>query len=215
MLRVAAGLYKGRVLRGGSDAQIRPTMSRVKLSFFDAIQERIREKIFLDGYAGSGSMGIEALSRGAEYVIFIDQLSEAVRTIRHNVAKIGVASDHFRIIGGDFNRSVIALAKESFRFDIIYLDPPHSLLQVANPLKVIYKRNILNSGGMVVLERPDDSRFHSDFFRLLRSQRVGRECLDFYTYGDDSREGNHEEYDRGQSSGEINVGDKEKNEQGQ
>ena len=79
MIRINSGLYKGRVLRGGKSPLIRPTMSKVKLTFFDILQHDIKEKIFLDGFAGTGNIGIEALSRGAEYVVFIDDLPEAAR----------------------------------------------------------------------------------------------------------------------------------------
>ena len=182
MLRINSGLYKGRVLRGGKSPLIRPTMSKVKLTFFDILQTDVKEKIFLDGFAGSGNIGIEALSRGAEYVVFIDDLPEAARAIRHNVEKIGIAPDFYRVICGDFNRSIIALAKDGFRFDLAYLDPPYAMLEYANPLKVMHKRGVLRPDGLIVLERPARLRFQTPYFALRRSQRIGRECLDFYGY---------------------------------
>lgn len=189
MIRIASGLYKGRVLRGGKSPLIRPTMSKIKLTFFDILQNDIREKIFLDGFAGSGNIGIEALSRGAEYVVFIDDLPEAVRAIQHNAEKIGIASDFFRVIRGDFNRSIIVLGKDGFQFDLIYLDPPYAMLEYANPLKVIHKRNVLKPDGLIVLERPLQLRFASPYFALKRSVRIGRECLDFYGYPQKGPEG--------------------------
>jgi len=182
MIRITSGFYKGRVLRGGKNPAIRPTMSKLKLTFFDILQNDVKEKIFLDGFAGTGNIGIEALSRGAEYVIFIDDLPEAARIIRGNAEKIGIAGDFFRVICGDFNRSIIALSKDGFQFDLIYLDPPYAMLEYANPLKVIFKRNVLKKDGLIVLERPAHVRFTSPFFTLKRSQRSGRECLDFFGY---------------------------------
>lgn len=182
MIRISSGLYKGRVLRGGKSPLIRPTMSKIKLTYFDILQNDIKEKIFLDGFAGSGNIGIEALSRGAEYVVFIDDLPEAARAIRHNAEKIGIASDFFRVIRGDFNRSIIALGKDGFQFDLIYLDPPYAMLEYANPLKVIHKRNVLKADGLIVLERPTHIRFSTPYFTLKRSQRIGRESLDFFGY---------------------------------
>jgi 16S rRNA (guanine966-N2)-methyltransferase len=184
MIRIASGFYKGRVLRGGKNSIIRPTMSKLKLTFFDILQNNVKEKIFLDGFAGTGNIGIEALSRGAEYVIFIDDLPEAARTIRHNVEKIGIAGDFYRVILGDFNRSIIALGKDGFQFDLIYLDPPYAMLEYANPLKVIFKRNVLKPDGLIVLERPSHIRFTTPYFTLKRSVASGRENLDFYTYPD-------------------------------
>jgi len=188
MIRISSGLYKGRVLRGGKSPLIRPTMSKVKLTFFDILQNEVKEKIFLDGFAGSGHIGLEALSRGAEYVVFIDDLPEAAAVIRHNAEKIGIAHDYYRVICGDFNRSIIALAKDGFQFDLAYLDPPYAMLEYANPLKVIHKRGALRKDGLIVLERPVQLRFATPYFTRQRSVRIGRECLDFFGYGEAERE---------------------------
>lgn len=180
MLRIHSGLYKGRKLRSSSSEEVRPTTAKVKLSFFDILGDSIREKIFFDGFGGSGNIGIEALSRGAEYVVFVDQLAESIKLLRHNIEKIGIPSDFYRIIHGDYNRSVIRLSKEEFKFDIIFLDPPYKLLDYANPLKVIYKRDILQKDGIIVLERPLRTKFDSKYFECYRTQKIGTKCLDFF-----------------------------------
>ncbi len=180
MLKVYAGLYKGRKLKSFKGDFIRPTISRVKLSFFDSIQEEIKEKIFLDGFAGTGSIGIEALSRGAEYVIFIDELKESVKIINHNLEKIGIDEGKYRVIKGDFNRSIIHLSKDGFKFDIIYLDPPYELLRVSNPLKVLFKREVIAENGFVVLEKPDYIKFNSKYFDKFKENKIGNKILEFY-----------------------------------
>ena len=182
MLRIFSGLYKGRKLKSVNNPDVRPTTAKLKLSFFDIMQSEMRETIFLDGFAGTGNIGIEALSRGAEYVVFIEVLGECVKALQHNLDKIGIASDHYRIIKGDFNRTVIHLAKDGFKFDLIFLDPPYQLLEYANPLKVIYKREILKEDGIVVLERPSLLKFESKYFERYRSQKIGRKYLDFFRY---------------------------------
>ncbi len=180
MLKVFAGIYKGRRLKTVSGPSVRPTTAKLKLSFFDILQDQIRDTIFLDGFGGSGNVGIEALSRGASYVVFIDELAESIKLLKENLEHIGVPRDHYRIIQGDFNRSVITLSKEKYLFDIIFLDPPYDLLNYANPLKVVYKRGILAPSGMLVLERPTHIRFDGKFFDRFRVQTQGRKCLDFY-----------------------------------
>jgi len=180
MLRIYSGIYKGRKLKSSSSPDVRPTTAKVKLSFFDIIGKSIREKIFLDGYGGSGNIGIEALSRGAEYFVFIDELFDSIKLLRHNIEKIGIPSDHYRIIHGDYNRSVIRLGKDGFKFDIIFLDPPYALLDYANPLKVIFKRDILQEDGIIVLERPARTKFDSKYFDCYRTQKLGTKCLDFF-----------------------------------
>jgi 16S rRNA (guanine(966)-N(2))-methyltransferase RsmD len=184
MLKIFSGFYKGRKLKSVNNPALRPTTAKVKLSFFDILQDRIRETIFLDGFAGTGNIGIEALSRGAEYVVLIEELGEAVKALQHNLDKIGVTADHYRIIKGDYNRSVIHLGKDGYKFDIIFLDPPYELLEYANPLKVIYKREILKEDGIIVLERPSYLKFDSKFFERYRTQKIGRKNLDFFRYPD-------------------------------
>ena len=182
MLKIFSGLYKGRKLKSVNNPDVRPTTAKLKLSFFDIMQSEVRESIFLDGFAGTGNIGIEALSRGAEYVVFIETLGECVKALQHNLDKIGIPSDHYRIIKGDFNRTVIRLAKDGFKFDLIFLDPPYQLLEYANPLKVVYKREILKETGLAVLERPSLLQFESKYFQRYRSQKIGRKRLDFFKY---------------------------------
>ena len=90
MLRIYSGIYKGRKLKSVNDPAVRPTTAKVKLSFFDVLQQDIREKIFLDGFAGSGNIGIEALSRGVDYVVFVDILPASINLLKHNIEKIGI-----------------------------------------------------------------------------------------------------------------------------
>jgi len=180
MLRIYTGLYKGRKLKAIKHPEFRPTTAKLKLSFFDILQDQIRETIFLDGFGGTGNIGIEALSRGAEYVVFIEKIPEIVKILQHNLDKIGIPRDHYRIIKGDFNRSVIQLAKQDFKFDIIFLDPPYKILDFANPLKVIYKRAILRDEGIIVLERPSFLKFEAKYFDRFRTQQLGRKSLDFF-----------------------------------
>ncbi len=180
MLRIYGGLYKGRKLKSANHPDFRPTTARVKLSFFDMVQEELRETIFLDGFGGTGNIGIEALSRGAEYVVFIEMIPEIVKDLRHNLDKIGIPPDHYRIIKGDYNRSVIQLANEGIKFDIIFLDPPYKLLEYANPVKVLYKRDILRDDGIIVLERPTILKIETKYFERYRTQLLGRKSLDFF-----------------------------------
>ncbi|MCP5102439.1 MAG: 16S rRNA (guanine(966)-N(2))-methyltransferase RsmD, partial [bacterium] len=182
MLKIFTGLYKGRKLKSVKHESVRPTTAKVKLSFFDIMQDNIRETIFLDGFGGVGNIGIEALSRGAEYVVFIEQLGEVVKVLQHNLDKIGIPADHYRIIKGDYNRSVIQLANEGYKFDIVFLDPPYELLTYANPLKVVYKRDILKDDGIIVLERPGYLKFEGKYFDCYRTQKIGRKSLDFFCH---------------------------------
>jgi len=182
MLRIHSGLYKGRKLKTPSLDVVRPTTGKLKLSFFDILRDRIKEAVFFDGFAGTGNVGIEALSRGAAYVVFNDHLPICIKLLKQNLEKIGIPRDYYRIIRGDYNRTVISLSQRDLSFDIIFLDPPYQLLEYADPLKVVYKRGILKPEGIVVLERPTRISFQTRFFQCYRSRVLGNKVLDFFRH---------------------------------
>lgn len=182
MLKIHSGLYKGRKLKTPALDVVRPTTGKLKLSFFDIIQDRIKEAVFFDGFAGTGNIGIEALSRGAGYVVFNDHLPICVRLLQHNLEKIGIPREYYRIVRGEYNRTVIDLSKREMNFDIIFLDPPYQLLEYADPLKVVYKRGILHPEGIIVLERPLRITYKARFFHRTRSRVLGNKVLDFFRY---------------------------------
>ncbi len=183
MIKIGAGLYGGRKIKTSSNQGVRPTTSRLKTILFDILQEEVKESICFDGFAGSGNLGLEALSRGAEYVVFNDILRENIKLLEHNLKKLNIASDYYRLIKGDYNRTVIALSKRELKFDLIFLDPPYKLLEVANPLKVIFKREILNKErGIIVLERPVNLKIKKTFFSCFRTKESGKKALDFFSY---------------------------------
>ncbi|MFC2166912.1 16S rRNA (guanine(966)-N(2))-methyltransferase RsmD [Acidobacteriota bacterium] len=179
MIRVIGGMYRGKRLRRVPSTSTRPMPDKLKESLLSIIQKKVRDSIFLDGFAGTGSVGIEALSRGAKFVVFIDQFHSSVKTIQINLEKCDAESKG-RIIEKEFNRAVIQLAQEKKKFDIIFLDPPYALLDERNPLKVIKKRGILNTGGIIILRRHFKTKFVSKFFELQRQTRIGDDILSFY-----------------------------------
>src|SRR5512136_633385 len=143
MIRVIGGTLRGRKLRLIRTPLVRPMSAKLREALFNILGDRPKGAVVLDGFAGTGSIGIEALSRGAQTAVFVDEYYPAVKTIKDNLAKCE-AGDRGRVIHQEFNRAVIRLAKEEARFDLIFLDPPYKLLEERNPLKVIRKRDILN-----------------------------------------------------------------------
>ncbi|MBN1939243.1 MAG: 16S rRNA (guanine(966)-N(2))-methyltransferase RsmD [Candidatus Aminicenantes bacterium] len=179
MIRVISGVYRGKRLRKVPSPAVRPYPDKLKTALFNILREALPGKKVLDGFAGTGSVGIEALSNGASFAVFVEILPAAVSTLRHNLAKLG-AEDCSRIVALEFNRAVIRLAGENARFDFIFLDPPYRLLDERNPLKVVFKRGILASGGRIVLRRHFKTRFASGYFDLEREVRLGDDVLCFY-----------------------------------
>lgn len=179
MIRVIGGVYKGKRLKKVPGLHVRPMPHKLRETMFNIIQDDVKNSLFLDGFAGTGSVGIEALSRGAEKVVFIDEYNPSIKVIKSNLAKCE-AEEKAWIIRKEFNRAVIKLAKEGAKFDLIFVDPPYRLLDERNPLKVIKKREILKPAGKVILRRHFKTQFDAKYFKLLRQKTIGDDTLSFY-----------------------------------
>lgn len=179
MIRIISGMYKGKRLKKVPGSRVRPVPHKLRETMFNIIQENIKNSVFLDGFAGTGSVGIEALSRGAERVVFIDEYNPSIKVIKSNLAKCE-AEEKARVIRKEFNRAVIQLATKSVKFDLIFLDPPYRLLDERNPLKVIKKREILKPEGLIILRHHFKTRFDAKYYRLQRQTTIGDDTLSFY-----------------------------------
>jgi len=180
MIRVVSGRFKGKRIKRVPNMRVRPMPDKLKESLFSIIQQDVRDGLFLDGFAGTGSVGIEALSRGARAAIFIEEFYPAVKIIRSNLEKCG-AEDLGRVIHKEFNRAVIQLSKEEARCDMIFLDPPYKLLDERNPLKVISKRGIIKPGGTIILRRHYKTKFAPKYYKAKRITTIGDDSIEFYT----------------------------------
>ena len=178
MIRVIGGIYRGKKLKRVLSPAVRPMPDKLKQALFNILQDEVRESLFLDGFAGTGSVGIEALSRRAKCVVFIDEFYPAIKVLKANLIRCD-AEDKARVFHREFNRAVIQLGKEEVLFDLIFLDPPYRLLERRNPLKVIYKRGILKPGGKIILRHYFKLRPDMKYFNLERAVRIGDDTLSF------------------------------------
>jgi 16S rRNA (guanine(966)-N(2))-methyltransferase RsmD len=178
MIRVISGIYKGRSLRNVASARVRPMPDKLKGALFNILGERVKKSSFLDGFAGTGSVGLEALSRGAARAVFVEEFYPAVKVIRSNVSRCG-AGDQAVIMHREFNRAVIELSKEQVVFDLVFLDPPYKLLEERNPLKVIRKRGVLKPGGIVILRHYFKTKPVLKDFEVSRVVTIGDDTLVF------------------------------------
>jgi 16S rRNA (guanine(966)-N(2))-methyltransferase RsmD len=179
MIRIISGIYKGRRLKLVSSPSVRPMQDKVKGALFNIVQDRLKGTVCLDGFSGTGSVGLEALSRGAATVVFVDEFYPAVKVIKANVEKCG-AEDKAVVLHREFNRAVIDLAKKGVKFDIIFLDPPYRLLEERNPLRVIRKRGVLKPRGLIILRHFYRIKPKLGDFLLERRVALGDDVLLFF-----------------------------------
>ena len=145
-MRIIAGKYKGKKLASFEGDAIRPTSDRAKEAVFSVLQFELQGKSFYDAFCGSGSMGIEAISRGAKNVLFSDKSIHSCKLTQKNLDSIG---ERAKVLNSD---CITFLERTNERFDIIFLDPPYKSNDGVKALEIIGKRNILNENGIVVYE---------------------------------------------------------------
>ena len=149
-MRVITGSARGTVLKTPEGMQTRPTADRVKEALFSIINFDIPGAKVLDLFGGTGQLGIEALSRGAVSAVFVDESDSACRLIKENLRRTKLESKG-RVVRSDY-MAYLNTCKEMF--DIILLDPPYAEVFLENSLKIISEIDILQSGGIIVAERP-------------------------------------------------------------
>ena len=147
-MRVITGTARGRVLRTLEGEDVRPTTDRVKEAVFSIIQFEIEGRRVLDLFAGSGQLGIEALSRGAREAVFVDARRDACQVVRENLSKTRLA-ERAQVVQMDY---LSYLGTGRGRFDLVFLDPPYAEVFLENALKRISEIDILTDGGIIICE---------------------------------------------------------------
>lgn len=148
-MRVIGGISRGSKLFSLEGDNTRPTLDRVKESLFNIIQYDIAESNVLDLFAGSGALGIEALSRGANFATFVDNSIEATKVIQKNIEKTRF-KEKSEIINKDFKNAIEVIKFK--KYDLIFLDPPYKTDFIVESIKLIMKYNILADNGTIILE---------------------------------------------------------------
>lgn len=177
-MRVISGKAKGTVLKTPDGMLTRPTSDRVKEAMFSIIQFDLPGAKVLDLFGGTGQLGIEAISRGAQSAVFVDAREDACRLIRGNLAKAKLESQG-KVIRSDY-ADYLKRCRE--KFGIIFLDPPYAEVFLENSLKIIEEIDILESGGIIIAERPLGKDLLCDLagFSLSRDYKYGNTLLTVY-----------------------------------
>lgn len=172
-MRIIAGKHRGRVLKEFNGRDIRPTSDRAKEALFNILQFDIAGCSFLDLYSGTGGIGLEAISRGAEKVVFVDNSRESVKLLKENLANL---KEKAEIYEGD---ALAYVAAAVGKFDFVFLDPPYAI-DAKDVVSSVAKNGLLKEGGRIIYEHSGKSLGDIDGVRLIDSRVYGIAVFDFY-----------------------------------
>ncbi len=176
-MRVTGGIGRGRRLSAPSGERLRPTSDKVKQALFNIMGEKVAGAAFLDLYAGAGGIGVEALSRGASHVVFVDVSGDSLKFVRQNLEKTGFARNA-EVIQAD---ALSFLERPSGPYDIIFLDPPY-VQELLSLLIRVSAAEIMKPDGLVIAEHFKKQRSPEEAggLALFRTAQYGDTVLAFY-----------------------------------
>ena len=185
-MRVISGVARGTRLTDLGETEIRPTLDRVKESFFNQVGPNLAGLNFLDLFAGTGSMGIEALSRGADKVVFVEHNSQAQSLIFRNLEKcrmtVNNQTERWELIKLDALRGLSVLDSKGSLFDLVYVDPPFGKNLYQSCLSLLSDSEVLKKEAWVIVEHFHKNKLQQSYGRLkaFKDRRMGDSCLSFF-----------------------------------
>ena len=180
-MRVISGKARGLKLNTPKNDDVRPTTDRVKESLFNMINSYIMDSDILDLFAGTGSLGIECLSRGANQCIFVDNSKESINIVKSNIKKARVENESI-VLNLDFKSAINSLSSKNKQFDVIFMDPPYYKNMFSDALSAVDNNNLLKEDGIIVVEHDTVDKFPDNMGRLYKSRekKYGNTTLTFY-----------------------------------
>jgi 16S rRNA (guanine966-N2)-methyltransferase len=182
-LRIISGNLKGKRLYSVPGTITRPTADRLRESIFNIIAFKVRETVVLDLFAGTGAFGIEALSRGAELVVFIDRYQHAVSVIEKNISSCGI-TDRAKSIKWDIIKNLNCIKSAGLFFNLVFMDPPYNKNMIGKTLRNLHLSGSLEKDACIVVEHsllepiPDDLLE----FELVDQRKYGKTLVSFLNY---------------------------------
>ena len=171
-MRIISGKFRGAKLLSLKGQSTRPTSDNVKESIFNVIQGHFPCSAVLDLFAGSGALGLESLSRGTDYAVFVENGNAAIDIIRKNAAHVKLESSNFSVVRSDY---LTYIKSANDKFDIIFLDPPYNQGYLSKAVEAIHKHRILADNGILVIESEvggEDVEFAN--FEVVTTKKYGR-----------------------------------------
>ena len=181
-MRVISGISKGRKLVAPQNLKIRPTTDSTKEFIFNYLGDVVVDTKVLDLFAGTGNLGIEALSRGAQQVIFIER-NKVVAQVIHKNLKLTQFQSQSQVIMNDVFKSIKWLVKRKLKFDLIFADPPYHGSQYVKLLNAIDENSLLSKNGILIFEHQSKESMTIDFTNLniQESKLLGNTAISFFT----------------------------------
>ncbi len=185
-MRVISGKARGHKLKPPEGMDIRPTSDRVKESIFNIIQNYIMDSIVVDLFAGTGNLGIESLSRGAEKAYFVDQSRNSINIIKYNLEKTRLISSS-EIITTDVLSGIRRLVGQGVKADVIFMDPPYNKGLITQTLDLIVENKLLKTSGIIVVEHDKNDDIPEEMTQLIctRKNNYGNTNISFYQLRED------------------------------
>jgi 16S rRNA (guanine966-N2)-methyltransferase len=179
-MRIITGSAKGLKLKAPRGLSVRPTADRVKESVFNILAGRVIEAKVADFFAGTGNLGLEALSRGATAAVFVDNSSDSINILQQNLGRAKF-SGQAEVLKADVIGAIERFARLSRRFDLIFCDPPYDRGFVAAVLRPIAKYDLLEPGGLVIIEHSQRETIPLDIpmLQVMRSESYGGTNISF------------------------------------
>lgn len=179
-MRIISGTSKGRKLLTPKSLSLRPTSDRVKESIFNILKRELKGKRVLDLFAGTGNLGMEALSRGAKKTIFVERGRQALRLIQKNLIQLGL-QESSEILPKEVQRAIGILHQRGESFDLIFMDPPYGKGLIQTTLTKLNSHPIVHKDSILVIEHTRREPLPDPLtgWNLLRQQRVGDTLLSF------------------------------------
>jgi len=182
-MRIIAGKARGRKLIPPATMETRPTLDRVKEAMFSMIQGHIPEAVVVDVFAGTGSLGLEAASRGAKEVYLVDKSPITFPLLKENVKNLNF-QDFCTPLNMDSYEALRSLAKKEKKFDIIFIDPPYCKEMIPEAMKIVKENDMLVKEGIIVTKIDTIEEIYDGYedIKLTRSKKYGNTTVCFYQY---------------------------------
>lgn len=175
-MRVISGTARGLKLDSLDGLETRPTLDSVKEAVFSMLFDKVYDANVLDLFAGSGGLGIEALSRGAKRCVFCDKSEKAMSVVRKNAEKARFF-EQAHLVKADFKECLSKLGSDGEQFELIFLDPPYAGGLLDEALNLIYDFSLLAPGGLVVAEYDNGTDVDIQRYNVLKNKKYGRVCI--------------------------------------